>query len=349
MIRRMMDLLCCPVCRDPLELEVHEELTVEMAAGTFPGCRCRCAYRSLPLNSTEAEREAHSRCPACYRRDVREGMLSCPSAHRFPIRRSIPRFNLQDVHRGRTKRTFDVEWTVFRYDEKIYGHSQQEELQDFFLRSQVDEAFLAGKTVLDAGCGTGRLTQSVGRLAREVVGFDFSEGVEEAWFRNREQVNVHLVQADLMNPPFRGASFDYVYSKGVLHYVPDVRACLGGLAMQVRQGGALSVTIYPRMSHRFERFNDGLRSVSARVPVSVLFGLSHLLIPFLSIAWRWSGLARRRIQWRESAHMIFNWLSSEHLNRASNETMEQWFRELGLRRIRLSSLPVGITGEKLVP
>jgi ubiquinone/menaquinone biosynthesis C-methylase UbiE len=239
-----------------------------------------------------------------------------------------------------------VEWTVFRYDEKKYGHSQQEEFQDFFVRTRVDETFLAGKTVLDAGCGTGRLTQSVGRLAREVVGMDFSEGVEEAWFRNREQVNVHLVQADLMNPPFRGASFDYVYSKGVLHYVSDVRACLSGLAMQVRPGGALSVTLYPRMSPRFERFNDGLRSVSTRLPVSVLYGLSHLMIPFLSMAWRWSGLPQRRIEWRERAHMIFNWLSSEYLNRADNETMEQWFRELGFDRIRLSDLAVGITGDR---
>jgi ubiquinone/menaquinone biosynthesis C-methylase UbiE len=274
-------------------------------------------------------------------------MLSCPSSHRFPIRRSIPRFNLRHTQRGRTKRTFDVEWTVFRYDEKIYGHSRQEELHDFFLRSRVNEAFLAGKTILDAGCGTGRLTQSVGRLAREVVGLDFSEGVEEAWFRNREEANVHVIQADLMNLPFRGASFDYVYCKGVLHYVPDVRACLSGLAMQVRQGGALSVTIYPRMSPRFERFNDLLRGVSASLPVSALYGLSHLLIPFLSVAWRWSGLTRRRIEWRESAHMIFNWLSSEHQNRASNETMEKWFRELGFDRIRLSELPVGITGDRV--
>lgn len=342
-----MDILCCPACGSRLGLHVHEEVNLEGSPQCgFPGCRDTCALLSLALVSEEARRLAHAHCPECYRKVVREGALTCSTGHRFAVRRFVPRLNLGSIAKARTKRTFDVEWTAFRYDERIYGHSQSEEFEDFFLRTGVGKAFLEGKTILDAGCGIGRLTQSVGRVAKEVVGMDFSEGVDEAWSRTREEPNVHVIQGDLMKPPFREAYFDYVYCKGVLHYVPDVRACLSSLARRVVQGGALSVTIFPKMSPSFERFNDLLRRGTTRLPLNAVYVLSHLLIPLLFAAWRCSGVDRRPVEWKERAHMIFNWLSSEYLNRASNETMEAWFREFGFGRVRLSVLPVGITGEK---
>jgi ubiquinone/menaquinone biosynthesis C-methylase UbiE len=250
------------------------------------------------------------------------------------------------VEQQRTKKTFDVEWNVFSYDEKIYGHSANEELKDFFVRMTVDESFLRGKTVLDAGCGIGRLTQSVGSFAREIVGIDFSSGVDEAWLLNEEKHNIHILQGDLMNLPFKGSSFDYVYSKGVLHYVSDVKMCVGSLASVVGPGGALSVTLYPKMSPFFELFNHLLRSATVRLPIRIVYCISYLLIPFMSFAWKWSGLERRDIHWNERAHMIFNWLSSEFQNRVSNEEIEGCFKDLGFNNIRLSDRPVGITGFK---
>jgi hypothetical protein len=83
-----------------------------------------------------------------------------------------------------------------------------------------------------------------------------------------------------------------------------------------------------------------------RLPVEIVYLLSHALVPFLNVAWAWSGLKRRPIQWEERAHMIFNWLSSEHLNTASDQEMRDWFLDLGFDRIRVSEVPVGITGGK---
>lgn len=346
MVRRMMDILCCPVCGRPLTLRVDEETRGEVQEAHRPGCRDRCEYAALALSSPDRARKPFGHCRECYSLDVWEGELSCACGRRFPILKSVPRFNPVRAEQGRTQRTFDAEWTAFRYEEKIYGHSAAEELEDFFSRMGVDRDILPGKTVLDAGCGIGRLTRSIGFLAREIVGLDFSRGVEEAWLRTRAQANVHIVQGDVMSPPFREGYFDYVYSKGVLHYVPDPRFSLESLALRVRPGGTLSVTIYPEMSPLFERFNDGLRKVTVRLPVGFLYVLSHLLIPFLSLAWAWSGLRQRHIEWKERAHMILNWLSSEHQNRASKSTMKEWFRELGFVELGLSSIPVGITGRK---
>lgn len=344
MFRRLIDILCCPLCGEPLRLSVREEALVETESRSLTGCGHYCGFLAQALTSPVIRRAAYSHCPACYQADVTEGVLTCLSDHRFPIRRSIPRFISEQVCLQRTKQTFDVEWKGFHYRERIYGHSQEEELQDFFHRMALDEGFLRDKSVLDAGCGMGRLTQSISRFASEVVGIDFSEGVDDAQRLNRKTSSVHILQGDIMNLPFKEASFDYIFSKGVLHYVSDVRKCLSSLASRVKPGGAMSVTLYPRMSPLFESFNGMLRKATVRLPVRAVFLLSHLLVPLLSLAWRWSGLRRRRIEWNERAHMIFNWLSSPYQNRATNREAEAWFRELGFDGIRFSGTPIGITG-----
>jgi len=345
LLRRLLDILACPICGQPFEVSVYDQKRVRREGTDFPGCVGHCEFLSQKITSPGIQDKAHSHCIECYREEVIEGRLSCSNGHAFPIHRSIPRLQDVIVDQQRTKQTFDVEWKVFKYNEKIYGHSEEEELLDFFHRMVVDESFLCDKTVLDGGCGMGRLTQSVGKFAKEIVGIDFSHGVDEARLLNEEEPTVHIVQGDIMNLPFRPSSFDYVYSKGVLHYVADVRGCIASLASVVKpRGGALSVTLYPKMSPFFEAFNRFLRIVTVRLPIKVVYWLSYLLTPFLSLAWRWSGLTRRDIDWDERAHMIFNWLSSEFQNRASNREVEAWFEELGFNNIRLSDTPVGITG-----
>ena len=343
-----MDILVCPVCGQPFRLSVYNQRKVKGAGKIFPGCHSYCQYVSQEIISPSLQEKAHSHCLECYQADITQGLLTCPHGHTFPIRGSIPRLKNVTVGQQRTKQTFDVEWKVFHYNEKIYGHSQEEELQDFFHRMVVDERFLYGRTVLDAGCGIGRLTQSVGYLAKEVVGIDFSDGVDEAQLLNQAKPTVHIVQGDIMNLPFKESSFDYAYSKGVLHYVSDVKKCITCLASVVKPGGALSVTLYPKMSPVFEAFNRLLRILTVRLPIKLVYWLSYLLIPFLSLVWKWSGVKRRDIDWNERAHMIFNWLSSEFQNRASNQEVVEWFKGLGFDNMRLSSTPVGIIGIKIV-
>ena len=346
MLRRLMDILACPFCGQPFELSVYEQRKVKREGKDFPGCVGHCEFLAQKITSPDIQKKAHSHCIECYQKEVIEGQLTCPNGHAFPILRSIPRLQDVIVERQRTKQTFDVEWKVFKYNEKIYGHSEEEELHDFFHRMVVDEAFLYDKTVLDGGCGIGRLTQSVGKFAKEIVGIDFSHGVDEARLLNEEEPTVHIVQGDIMSLPFKSSSFDYVYSKGVLHYVSDAQKCTAVLASVVKPGGALSVTLYPKMSPFFGAFNRLLRVVTVRLPIKVVYWLSYVLIPFLSLAWEWSGLKRRHIDWNERAHMIFNWLSSEFQNRASDTEVEGWFKDLGFNKIRFSDTPVGLTGVK---
>src|SRR3990172_2722911 len=81
--------------------------------------------------------------------------------------------------------------------------------------------FFPGKLVLDAGCGFGRHLYYAAEFGAEVVGVDFSAAVEAARANTAGCKGIHLVQADIYRLPFREASFDFAYSLGVLHHLPD--------------------------------------------------------------------------------------------------------------------------------
>jgi trans-aconitate 2-methyltransferase len=101
-----------------------------------------------------------------------------------------------------------------------------------------------GETVLDAGCGSGRVTeQLLERLpSGRVVALDGSPSMLEA---ARERLaaygdRVAYVEADLGQPiPLGTASVDAILSTATFHWVPDHDALFAVLARVLRPGGRL--------------------------------------------------------------------------------------------------------------
>ena len=98
----------------------------------------------------------------------------------------------------------------------------------------------AGLRVLDAGCGMGRWLHFARRAGAHVVGMDLSPAIDVAAQRDPGD----FVQADLRQPPLRPASFDLVYSLGVLHHLEDPLTGLRAVAALVRPGGELRIYVY---------------------------------------------------------------------------------------------------------
>ena len=104
--------------------------------------------------------------------------------------------------------------------------------------------------VLEAGCGTGRMTSRIAAAARDLVSIDFSY---ESLRVTREKglmsgaKNIDLVQADLCNLPFKDCTFDRVVSCQVLEHIPGDEArsaAIEGLARVARQSGRVVVSAY---------------------------------------------------------------------------------------------------------
>lgn len=110
----------------------------------------------------------------------------------------------------------------------------------------------AGSTVLDAGCGPGVHSIRAARFGCRVHAIDISATMLEA-ARNRIAAEgyselVTLEQADLTALQLPDASYDHVFSWGVVIHIPPpgTYAALENLARVVRKGGRLALYLVNR-------------------------------------------------------------------------------------------------------
>ncbi|MEX0890715.1 MAG: methyltransferase domain-containing protein [Gemmatimonadota bacterium] len=209
---------------------------------------------------------------------VMTGTLTCAGCARaFPIREGVPRFVEEPgevgVEERRTAEAFGYEWT--RYAELAARYRQQ--FLDW-LRPVTPEMF-QGRTVLEGGCGKGRHTAlAAGFGARAVVAMDLSQAVDAAFANTRHLANAHVVQADLNRPPV-GRVFDYAFSIGVLHHLPDPERGFRALVGRLVPGGAISAWVYGREGNGWivHGVSPVREHVTSRLPYGVLDALAGLL------------------------------------------------------------------------
>ena len=318
---RLVELLACPSCGGGLELE-----------------------SGVPDPD----------CPA----EIATGELACDScARRYPVRGGVPRLLPQDqpdVVR-RTAAAFGWQWREFAELHDEY----EAQFLDWIDPLQPD--FFQDKVVLDAGCGNGRHAFHAARYgAREVVAMDLSDAVEAAYANVGRLDNAHVVQGDLHQPPFRSAAgggpFDFVYSIGVLHHLPDPEAGFRSLVRFVRPGGAIFAWVYGRENNAVvHRFINPLRqNVTTRIPPRALPALAWPMAVVLhSVVKGVYGPLRRTplfealpshdylyslssFSFRRTYNIVFDHLVAPVAFYLRREEFESWFRHSDLRDVGIS-------------
>lgn len=102
---------------------------------------------------------------------------------------------------------------------------------------------VAGRRILDVGCGSGPLFAALRDRGAVVSGFDSSAKMVEL-ARRRLGDSADLRVADLSRPlPFPGGAFDDVIVSLVLHYLEDWAAPLAELRRVLRPGGRLILAV----------------------------------------------------------------------------------------------------------
>jgi len=102
---------------------------------------------------------------------------------------------------------------------------------------------LAGRRVLDVGCGVGMYTAAFLRETPAVFGVEVER---ERAMEAREQA-AGVAQALGERLPFPDATFDVVYSHEVLEHVADDRACAAEMVRVTRPGGRVLVFVPNRL------------------------------------------------------------------------------------------------------
>ncbi len=146
--------------------------------------------------------------------------------------RGIPRF-VSDEHLD----SFGHQWTTFDV-----AHDD-EDRATFEAKTGVRLADLKGLRVLDAGCGGGRYARICGEAGAIVVGADHTRAVDKARQICSHLPNVQFVQADLKHLPLEAASFDFVFSIGVMHHDFETRLSSMPLLAWLNRGTVFGLAV----------------------------------------------------------------------------------------------------------
>jgi len=206
-------------------------------------------------------------CPHCHgdltlqtedRGEVMDGRLDCGCGRSYPVVRGVPRFVEGEAYPD----TFGRQWTR-------WARTQHDSLNGLGIFQRRFESYtgrpveaLAGKVVVDAGCGPGGFIDVIERQARVVIGFDLSVAIDACYDLHGHVPSVYLAQADIFRPPVRPGVADLLYTFGVVQHTPEPERAFRALVPLVKAGGEIALWVYRR--HFFQpvlwlrRFTAGM-------------------------------------------------------------------------------------------
>ena len=378
MRQEFVELLVCPQCQASLVLKpfrVVSQSDDEIQEGLLVCSECSRAYpvsKGIPRMLPNAFRQSRT-----FRREFSQELAELDFLE--PPTEETAKF--EALHRL-TARAFGYEWNTYKVtsraedlitffwltgaDPNLYDKFSFDDVFSFYPNDadiqKINGSQLAGKTVLDVGCGMGKYLDVVSDYAETVVGLDLSEALLRAQLTVRDRKNVHLVQGNILQPPLKPAFADFVYSVGVLHHTPNTHAAFLSAASLVAPGGRLAVWLYPRekepnpYSDRIHYIQDDLiRPITCRLPPRMLRVFAAVLgrLTFVRdravirhqttgsrIAGRIAHYAGTVAVGRHrdptiAAFLNFDWYSPQYRSYHSELEVERWYREAGFDNVRM--------------
>lgn len=297
------------------------------------------------------------RCLDCQRRlnQDTDALVCSNCGKRYPALHGMVRFVDAQNYAG----SFGFQWKIHARTQLDDANSHRSEIS-FRQRTGFRPEDLAGKLVLDVGCGMGRFADVAARWGATVVGIDLSLASEVA-AQNLADRDATIFQADVFRLPFSEGSFDFIYSIGVLHHTPNCEEAVKVLPKFLKPGGRLAVWLYSSYNPWY-RMSDVYRKVTRRMPQRFLYRLCYGVIPLYgvhqvlrkiplvgrpassAIAWMIPMSFNKDSEWRVLD--TFDWYSPWYQSKHTYEEVSRWFESCGLEDLRVGEEPISVSGRR---
>ena len=231
-------------------------------------------------------------------------------------------------------RMFSDVW-VDMTDEVYFDESHRFVVERMAANGIDAEELFRGKTVLDAGCGSGKFSAAIARLgAKQVIGIDIGEkGIAFATEQAKKVdygTRMSFRHGSVHDIPLEDSAVDMVWSNGVIHLTADYDGCVAEFARVTRPGGTLFLYVNGRFG-LYELLFETLRRASIGIPAPLF---QHFLFSL--------GINSGRVYWMMCAfYGPYQWRAKkevEALMRANGfADLRQLTRGIGIDQIELVS------------
>jgi SAM-dependent methyltransferase len=136
-----------------------------------------------------------------------------------------------------------------------------------------------GRRVLEIGCGLGTDAVNFARAGADYTGVELSEA-SLALARKRFEVfglkgRLEQCNAEELNRVVEPASYDLVYSFGVIHHTPDPGAVIRQARQAIRPTGEFRLMLYARNSWKDAMIEAGFDQPEAQTGCPIAFTYTH--------------------------------------------------------------------------
>jgi SAM-dependent methyltransferase len=333
MREKLLDYLCCPRCRADLSLLAFDAAGDEVVYGLLycPEMHCFPLVRGIPrmLPSSLVDHWAEI-----------ESKMGDRNAE--PLKSLIEKNDLGSgtaAYDTRTKANFSNEWDNHDLGDRTWTMELDDRVKWFFLEPiHIAKEDLAGKVLLDAGCGNGSQSVAYTEFGLEVIAVDLSTGLEKGYgFRdvrpNAKPDKVHFIQADLQQLPLKDNIADIIHSAGVLHHTPNTERTFRAVVTRLKVGGTFYIWLY-----KYEKvvtpIVNSIRAVTTRLPQGLFAPIASLgALPFIGFCWTVNKLGIRQYEtpdMAESVLALHDIFGAPYAHYHSFNEVVDWYASVGI-------------------
>lgn len=313
-------------------------------------------------------------CPECFNslnleifqkfsdsKRIKDGILKCNCSAWFPIINGVPRLLSGKMSHLILKYHFQF---LQKYSSRIpsfkksepdeiqertaYTHDRIRPLTQDFKKhdmgehvwiSPLTQDFYKNKIILDAGCRLGNHTYFAAKFgAKLVIGIDIGESVEFAFEASKEMDNALILQADIHNIPTKKI-FDYIFSIGVLHHLPDPEIGFRKLVEKTKSQGVLLIWVYMKENYQDLKIISFLRKITIKINpkitrfISIIYNILYYGRMKLHNFFRVKGIVKpnpwfeylNSFSFRSVLEYLYNQLAPPIAYYYRKEDLEKWF------------------------
>ncbi|MES2621369.1 MAG: class I SAM-dependent methyltransferase [Bacteroidota bacterium] len=182
-----------------------------------------------------------------------------------------------------TVKAFGEEWNKFN----AFSSEEIEKVGVEYFDIVTSKHLTEKSLVLDVGCGSGRWSKYLADKVAHIEAIDPSDAVLAAAKLLRDTKNVRISKASADSIPFEDNSFDFVFSLGVLHHIPDTKLAMQHCISKLKQNGYFLVYLYYNLDNRgiiynkIFRFSNVFRLVISSLPAHLKKIVCDLIAMFV--------------------------------------------------------------------